>query len=347
MIPGPRIFERVRDLPADWDRCAAGNPHLNRFFLQHAEHSHPCDQRYVVFRDPSNSIDAILVWHRQSVNLFTLAGLPLSWRVTINCVSPPASVSDPGFASAPSARARIRSYLETLPGLTVILNLDAEFAPFPAWVALPLLPGFVLPLAWKSFGEYLSGMRSSYRRRCRLALNRSLPLVPRVLEDNAAQFTGDMYRLYEQVHDRAAHKLEKLTHDYFAGKFGRIVVFEDRAGRARGFAQTYRDGDIYTFGFGGLDYSVLTRFDTYQRILLWIIEDAIKSGCRVLKLGQTAEDAKCRLGAVPIPLNLNLRHSHPLVQACFRKIAFLLAKASQARAYHVFHDRIAPTDKRP
>lgn len=335
MTPGHQVFARARDLPEDWDKLVDGNPHLGRPYLEHAEKTHPCSQRYVLFRDDTGAVDGILMWHRQEVDIFTMSGLPLKWMLSINCVSPTASVSDPGISFRASARGRIEDYFKSLPGLTVALNLDPAVLPFSGWVSLDHLPGCDMAISWHSFDDYLAGMRSPYRRRCRLALRRSRSLTPRVLQDNA-QFTEEMYALYEQVHRRAAHTLEKLGRAYFAGAFGKIAVFEDGDGRPRAFAQTYRHGDTYTFGFGGIDYSTQPRYDTYLRMLLWIVEDAIGAGCRHLKLGQTAEDAKCRLGAVPAPRTLQLRHSNPIAQACFRKLGFLLAEAQNARAYHVF-----------
>lgn len=335
-----RQYDSIAQVPVMWDLIAANNYHLTRKYLYHAESSQPCQQRYIAFYNEFGKMNGVLLYHRQKVNLLTLAHLPWEFNVSFNCVSPPASVSDPAISITNTSKQRAVDYLSSLNGLTILLNLPADFSDFPGWVRLPLLPVSILPLRWGSFEEYILAQRSSYRRRCRQALQKGAGLIPRRLANKKDSFTSEIYSLYEQVHAHADHKIEKLSKAYFQGDHGDIIVFEDSLRKARGFVQVYKNGDEYIFGFTGMDYTVRDRYDTYFRMLLWLVEDAIRSRCSTLILGQTSEDAKGRLGAHTVQTYLMLRHSNSFIHSLLKLISPCLAPGRAIPAHHVFVDQV-------
>ena len=88
--------------------------------------------------------------------------------------------------------------------------------------------------------------------------------------------------------------------------------------RPVGFVQMIENGAELVFAFVGLDYDCNATYDIYHNLLLRMVAYAIDGGFERLELGQTAEDAKLRLGGRYRPLRMHMRHSNPLLNAVVR-----------------------------
>ena len=308
-------FDSAENLPPEWDRCALSNPYLSRASLRTLERTNPCSQRYVAFYDTEGNIDSLMVLYKLKLNVLTFSSL--KWPLEVTIVGVPCSVSAPGYWTRQSTRLLFQEYLGAIKGLVVILNSGGGLS-LPDWAQGVTLPSCILPLSYDSFEDYLYSMRSHYRYRYRKALRKGSPLEVVKLEHNEC-FGDDLYELYEQVHDNSAFKLEKLPRSFFQQTDAEVHVFS-ADGVPVGFVQLRQHAVDMHFLFGGLDYSQSSRFDTYVNMLLFIVRESIARGCRLIDFGQTAEDAKAKLGCHLQPKSMYVHHANPLLNFAIRRV---------------------------
>jgi hypothetical protein len=264
---------------------------------------------------------------------------PFTCRTDTTFVHVPLSVARPGYVIGSATRDRVERFLCGIQGLAIVLNAppDTRIEGFA--------PGFtcsdiVLRLRWNCFDDYLAGMRSHYRRRANAALRKGAGLRFRLLDDNR-QFDDRLYVLYERVHDRARIKVEKLQPAFFRGPLSRILVCET-AGAPVGFIQMIENGRELVFAFVGLDYAVNVAYDTYMNLLLRMVEYGIVHGFTRIDMGQTAEDAKMKLGGEFRTLRALARHSNPVVNRLLQAVSGWISYRQPAIRCRVFREEAEP-----
>jgi hypothetical protein len=334
----PEGYSRARELPAEWDDLCGDNYALRREFLTHMETGNPSNQRYHVFRSPGGSVDSILVTYTaRQCNLLMFT--PLTCRVDATFVHVPLSITRPGYAIGAHTRADVESFMLSLPGYVIVLNTVPGFR----------IRGFAdgrtssrihLRLRWKTLDSYLDSMRSHYRYRHRKAMSKGTGLRYRILRRNG-EFDAALFSLYEAVHGRSRIRIEKLTLNYFRAPFSKILVCE-WAGRPVGFVQVIENGEELVFAFAGLDYACNAQHDVYFNLLLRMVEYGIERGFKILELGQTAEDAKLKLGGEFTELHALIRHSHPLLNRVIRQVIHLISYREPGQRHRVFKEGARP-----
>lgn len=307
------------DLPPAWDALAGDNYALRRPFLAALETGNPCGQAYHLFHRPDGRLDSIVVTCvAPGLNLAMYT--PLTWRIRATLLHLPLSVTRPGYVLGSATRDEVERWVRSLFGYVVILN----------WAAAGTLAGAArgamswqisLRLRWRSFEDYLGAMRSGHRHRCRLAARRGRGLRFRFLADNAA-FDERLHALYLRVNRRSRIRVETLGIDFFRAPVSRIAVCEHGAEQL-GFIQLVENGTELVFAFIGYDEARNREHDIYLNLLLFMIRYAIERGFATLEMGQTAEDAKLKLGGDSTPLSVLIRHSNPLLH---RAVALLLPR---------------------
>jgi len=192
------------------------------------------------------------------------------------------------------------------------------------WTLVPSEAGFVLPLRWASFDDYQLDLRSAYRYRMRKAVSAFdrrgvhvdvLPL--------AEAYNDELHTLYEGVVARAPVLFEQLTASFFRS-FGRrygaaapLIRFR-RDGRVVGWvAMFFAGGNAYDL-FHGIDYDENARAAIYHNQLAAAVRLAIERRANRLSLGQSTAEPKLRLGAIPRPLSIALRHRNAVVHTALR-----------------------------
>lgn len=330
--------ETAASLPADWDDACGDHYFLKRSFLQLMEAAYPSGQRYFAFRDAGGRLDSLMQTYRHpgfNVAMFT----PVPLRLPATMVYAPLSIARPSLLLGAATRPEVERALHAIPGLKVILNLPpgTELKDFARG---PTLPQIVLRNRWTSFERYLGAMRSNHRRRALVALRKASALEVRLLEDNA-QFDARAYALYEQVFRRSRTKIEKLPIAFFQANISRILVAA-AGGEPVGFIQMIENGRELVFAFVGLDYRHNRTYDTYFFLLLKMVEYAITHRFERVDLGQTAEDAKLRLGGERRPLLAMLGHSNPVMNWCTVKLSPLLSYRVPRTRFHVFKEDVTP-----
>ena len=322
------------NLPVEWDLCVKSSPHLLRASLGLLERTNPCSQRYVAFLNQAGSIDSAMVLYKLKLNLLTYSSLSLPVEVTM--VGIPCSVAAPGYIVGEQTRAQFESYVSAIKGLGVILNSDGDLS-LPAWSQGVTLPSCLLRLTYSSFAEYLGSMRSHYRYRYRTALKKGLPLQTERLEDNS-RFGDDLYALYEQVYEKSGFKLEKLPISFFQQADADIYVMS-AAGVPVGFVQLKQKLQEMQFLFGGIDYSQSSKYDTYVNMMLFIVQESIARKCKLIDFGQTAEDAKAKLGCKLHRKVMYVRHSNALLNFGIRQLIRCFDYKAPSCDFTVFNEK--------
>ena len=204
------------------------------------------------------------------------------------------------------------------------------------------LPACSLPLRWTTFDDYLACLRSGYRRQIKQSLQvaRQSGLQVRCFEE-VCPHAETLFRLYEQVIDRAAHRLERLNLAFFEN-LGRNfagqchVILLERRDRPLASAILLRTPHVVTFLLAGLDYETHRQYHTYQNLLIEVVREAIRLGARRLEMGQTSYALKGRMGAEPVPRHLYYRYRRSLGHFLFRKTSEWLFPQIDVPRRHVF-----------
>ena len=180
------------------------------------------------------------------------------------------------------------------------------------------IPYMHLNVQWSCFDEYLSSLRHHYRRRILLSLkkiNHSEPDVisslvydkgredpALVLTEPDQQFSAEFYKMYLGVMERTATKLETLSSDFFTNLFlqkeGYKLLNLVVKGKIISSAVLILSDDTITFMLAGRK-NARDEYDSYFNLVYGIIALAIQSGCKKIKLGQTAYWVKQCVGAIP------------------------------------------------
>lgn len=270
-------------IPADWDLLMKENPMLNSDLLSILKKSNPNDFRMVTHSD------YCCCEYKIKMNIFTFSKIKLDVAMTV--IAPPVSICSTGYAG--DLQALIRDYKKRK-GLFLILNI--ENIPNNINVATgETLGNCILENRWNDFDEYLSAMKSGYRRRLHIALKKSESLCWKLIDGN--DFTDEMHSLYLNVFKRSKYPLECLSADFFRMFPGEIYcLFEKDIPLSFVLLKEEKGG--LSFIFGGMDYSKRDQYDLYMNMLIFIIRECIKRKCKFADLGQTAEESKTRIGAV-------------------------------------------------
>ncbi|MBI9103207.1 MAG: GNAT family N-acetyltransferase [Spirochaetales bacterium] len=331
-----RVYQRAEELPGEWDDLTGDNFYLKKDFLEFIEETDPCGQRYYIFHHENGEADTILMtYSRSRFNLFMFT--PLKASLSITFIYVPLSVTRPGYAGREELLPEVSRFLRSIKGYKLFLNTREDFS-LPGFIQTTTFPRCVLALKWKSLDEYLKDLRSSYRRRYRLALKRSAPLSFRMLENNE-EFDDRLYSLYEEVYEASPYRIEKLGKAFFQGPQTRIFVYS-LDGLDVGFIQLIENGKELIFEFVGFDHALNRQYDIYISLLVRIVEYGINNGFTTIDFGQTADEAKLRLGTRYQALYALLHHSNPLVHGLTRlfinKIGY---KPLDQDHFHVFHHK--------
>jgi acetylornithine/succinyldiaminopimelate/putrescine aminotransferase/predicted amino acid dehydrogenase len=230
-----------------------------------------------------------------------------------------------------------------------------RLAPFQAlrrrgYVPLPSLGFATLPIRWRSLGAYLDSLRSSYRRQALADLARRdrAGVVPELDLDLEAH-AEELLPLYLAVVERAEQRIETLNAPFFAalarawrGQAGLVGL--RRGGALVAGAVVVRTPSRLACLEVGIDYALRDEAGLYHALLLALVERACALGVERLDLGQTALEAKTRLGAEVVPTWLLVKARSPLVAASLRVERHHL-RPEPVPVRHVF--RLAPMPATP
>lgn len=199
----------------------------------------------------------------------------------------------------------------------------------------PSLPSCRLAIRWRTFDEYLAAMRAGYRRQVRagLRVGAAQGLECRVVADFGPDCRR-IFRLYEQVMDRAEVQLERLNLAFFEELNGRLgaqsaAVLLERHGALAAAAVLLYSPHVVTFLLAGIDSAQNRPCWAYPNLVTAVVREAIRRGATALEMGQTSYDLKLRLGAATSSREIYIR--------CPGRVRHALLRAAAPALFPVIH----------
>lgn len=300
-----RCIQEAINLTSQWDELA-GNYFQQTAFLCHTEKYNPCQQRYYLCVEAGNLISAAIVY---ILRLDILTYIKVKSPLKMHIVGIPCSVSSPGIFGNNEAMDALKKHIfEVEKGFILVLNLEEK--PVSGSNAVGnTLPTVVLTNHFTDWKDYISLLRSNYRRRINQINQLNTDL--RFEKKSCSEFTKEMYQQYLEVYNKSSGKLEKLSFDFFrylSEDFKLTVCLKKDA--VIGWNISLSSQNTYYFFLGGIDYKLNNTYHTYFRLLSSIVKDAIENKSDFIELGQTAEIPKMRMGGKPVPRYMEAHHSN-------------------------------------
>ncbi|MBN2722455.1 MAG: GNAT family N-acetyltransferase [Deltaproteobacteria bacterium] len=328
------IVNHVDLLSPDWDKIAK-RYYQKKEFISHCHEYNPCSQRYYELYN-GDSLEAWAIVYTLKLNVFTYAGIPSP--LSMNVIGIPASVGVEGVAAKTNEarKSLLSEIIRCEKGFILGLNFPEKLNHPSGSVWGKTLPTVLLKKTFNSADHYLTSLRSDYRRRIRLSAEKMKSL--KLQSIRCADFTHDMYRLYLQVFEKSEAKLEKLSFDFFKNlpaPFSLRVIFDEQ-NSPLAFHCSLENNDEFDFFMGGVDYSVLHKYDLYFNITSDVVQQYALGDASYLDMGQTAETPKLRLGGLCQPLYMFGYHPGVLFRWLFRIAKPWLEYRNTPDRYHVF-----------
>jgi len=274
---------------------------------------------------------------KRRVNLLTFGRFKLVMPITM--IALPVSLDGEGFCG--DIQELIRDYKQRF-GLFLMLNIRTVDS-FPKNIPVGnTLTTCVFTNNFDTFEDYKASMRSHYRRRLQLALNKSHGLKIQAIRPT--EFDDELYETYLQVLQASQYPLETLPIDYFQQLKDEIYVFYEDKRKVAFVALKFMQGDLY-FLFGGMNYDVLTTYDLYYAMLIFIVQQGIEKNVKKIYFGQTAESSKCRLGCTLEYRYMSVFTKYNGINWILRKVMPLVEYKIPKKEYHVFSDDKKNLDK--
>lgn len=228
-----------------------------------------------------------LIEYDITLNLLTFCKLYLPVKITV--IGFPVSICEKGYNG--DLNIIIKDYKKRK-GLFLFLNDDILYSQ-ESYRSGKTLPNCIFYNDFNSFEDYLSSLRSSYRRRLKLALNKGIELNIKKIENK--KFSDEMYNLYLNVLQNSKYPLETLKKEFFQSFNSEIHVFYKEE-KPIGFVQLKEINETLNFIFGGMDYKYRDQYDLYYNMLLFILKTGINHKNKIINFGQTAEQSKMKIG---------------------------------------------------
>lgn len=218
---------------------------------------------------------------------------------------------------------------------TLLRRHGYQRAPSGADMVLRLDP------AWASLDDYLAGLTANARRAVRKtlgALETGDFRLKRLSAEEVAAQASRLESLYGQVWANAEVRPVRLTGGFFARLKAHLgpaceVTAIERDGQTVAFGVALRQGDAAVGYYLGYDKALDAPL--YLRLLVCMVEQAITWRVREVSMGRTSEEPKARLGAVPGPSSLWVKHRVPPLNWAMGAVLGSLEEP-QVKAHRVF-----------
>ncbi len=313
-----RIFTKACELPYIWDNIFEDNHYMLKNQLVILEDCNPCNQRYIIVNNRS-----AFVIYKLKLNMFTFS--KLKFNLSVNIMGVPCSVSKQGYVLDVKDISEIEQYIKKQKKNCIILNAEKDFSS-PLFVKGETLPTCKLDILWDSFDDFKLRLRSHYRYRLVKALNKSKDVLIEKLQDNNL-FTEKIYSLYENVFNKSEYKLEKLGIDFFKKSPCSIYVFYAKD-KPIAFVQLANNEKELYFVFGGMDYSLNRKYDSYMNMIAFILRYGIENKYSSIDMGQTSEVTKMKFGCSQHKKYMHIYHPSTIIRFLIKLLSNRLSYKS-------------------
>ena len=312
-------IQESKNLPSQWNELAE-NYFQQTEFLSHTEKYNACKQRYYLCFEEDKLVSAAIVY---SLSLDILTFIKVKSPLRMHIVGIPCSVSSPGIFGDHGAIEVLKKHIyQVEKGFILLLNLIEKPAGSDSGTG-KTLPTVVLSSHFTDWQDYISSLRSNYRRRLNHINKPNKELS--IEKKYCSEFTDVMYEQYLQVYKRSSGKLEKLSCDFFKhlpSVFNMTVC--TKLNEVIGWNIALSDQHTHYFFLGGIDYSQNKSCQTYLRLLSAIIKDGIENKAECIELGQTAEIPKMRMGGKLTQRYMEAHHSNAILNKLIKLCGSLL-----------------------
>lgn len=326
-----RKYNNCTKLSGDWNGLSNSFFH-HISFLKYLERTNPCNQTYYTLSENSQLLAGAILYS-SDVNVLSFTNHSLSMPMRIIGL-PLASDKSGLLGDDKYAKILIEEILDHEKGIILCLNFTQEIQ-LEKIIEMRTLPSMILKNEYGSWSNYLSILRHPYRRRILKTLKYSNPIQSK--KSTCSEFTKDHYYQYLSVLSRSKTKIETLNFDFFVNLPGQFILNSFYSQKELVFWHiALIDQESYFFLLGGLDYDQCNKYDSFLNNLTTIIKDGITANCAMINLGQTAEIAKARFGAVAEEKKLFLYHKNRIVRFIFRKFSSHLSYNRPLEINNVF-----------
>ena len=327
------VYNYLNEVPETWDSLIKDNLYLSKDFLSFIEKNDKCKQKYYMVYDEDNNLDTIFMSYvREDFDIATFAKFDMITPTTLIYV--PLSVTRPGLMGNKCIDYAFE-YIKKIKGPKMVLNLG-DYNP-KGYAKGMNCSKCIFTNTFNSFDDYMKSLRSNYRRRYKKAFEMSKELTLELLEDNNL-FTEEMYDCYLQVVHKSNMVIEVLPIEFFRGKYFKIYVLRNEK-KVVGFYQLIENGTELIFEFVGVDYKYNDIYDTYHRMLLEIMKYGINNGFKTIDYGQTADEAKLKLGCKYEMLYAYLHHSNKFINLIYRLLVNIITFKPLEEKFNVFKEK--------
>ncbi len=327
------VYNYIKEVPAIWDSLIKDNLYLSKDFLSFIEENDKCKQKYYMIYDDDDNLDTIFMSYvRENFDIATFAKFDMITPTTLIYV--PLSVTRPGLMGNKCIDYAFE-YIKKIKGPKMVLNLD-EYTP-KGYAKGMNCSKCIFTNTFATFDDYMSSLRSNYRRRYKKAFEMSKDLKLELLEDNSL-FTEEMYDCYLQVVNKSSMVIEVLPIEFFRGKYFKIYVLRNEE-HVVGFYQLIENGTELIFEFVGVNYEYNDIYDTYHRMLLEIMKYGINNGFKTIDYGQTADEAKLKLGCKYVMLYAYLNHSNKFINLIYKILVKHITFRPLEEKFNVFKEK--------
>jgi hypothetical protein len=193
---------------------------------------------------------------------------------------------------------------------------------------IPSMPATGLKLDFRDFDEYLAtklshAMRKNLRRKFRKSKN-GPPIRTEVVAD-ITPFVDEILPLYQAVFSRSKQRFEELTSNYFCrlgqcmSDRSRFLIWR-REDKIVAFASCLVHDGVLKDNYIGLDYSLALEYHLYFVTWRDTVTWAVQNSCHTYHSAPLNYDPKFHFRMHLEPLDLYVRATHPILNACFRPL---------------------------
>lgn len=284
---------------------------------------------------------AFFVLYKNKMNIFTFG--KLKCFINLKVIGYPCSLSNCGYIT--NNEKFMLDFIKTIKGAKLVLNVKDPIIDKEMTLG-KTLPTCIFHNSFSSIEEYLSSLRSGYRRRINIALNKCRDIrieeihTTRNNEYNkqiTKDYSGDIHKLYLNTYNKSEYKLERLEKGFFEKvNADKLVFIKDN--NPIGFVLLKRYRDMLIFMLCGMDYNYETA-DLYYYMLFNIIRYAIEHQCKIIDFGQTSEETKMKFGAFLEAKYFYAHHTNIILNKAVKMGKSLLEYNYRFKGYRVFKEK--------
>jgi hypothetical protein len=319
------------ELDPNWNRLCDSVYQKDKF-LKHAEKYNSCNQRYFLGFEESVLVAGAVVYSLK-VNMLTFA--KHSFNIPMTIIGIPASVDAYGIiGNEIYYEELLNEIIKNENGIILCLNYNQSMR-INDIIEMKTLPTMIYDCDASSWEKYLESIRHNYRRRILKAQNKFDGVT--IKKDFCSQFTDEHYHLYLNIIKRTKTKLEILEKEFFMNLSSEYTLHSFYSDNDLiTWHITISNKGVYYFLFGGINYDLRDKFDSYFNNLIYVVKEGVTIRSKSINLGQTAEVSKNRLGAKSIEKKMFIYHKNPLIRLMFKSLKSFLGHQLNSEMVSIF-----------